>query len=410
MRVVQLASLYPPKALGGAEVSARNLSELLASNGHEVLVVRAADQDEGPGIEQLADRIRVARIVTPHLYPIFRFYEAPALKKPFWHLQDHFHSGARKAFGNLLDTFRPDLVNIHIVQGLGYPLLEEVAARHIPVNCVLPDLGLACIRMSMFKRGSDCTGHCAGCRLSSRYKLGLIRKQASISFVSPSRANLETLSRHFPVNGYPNAVILNPNTYPRPSLEHSKSATLRLLYAGRIHESKGVEMLLEAVAMLARDHDVSLALAGRGQQEEELRARFGSEPWCRFLGFVSHAELADRMMESDLLCIPSIWAENSPGVVIQALGLGLPVIGSARGGIPELVRHGENGALVQDATPEAWRNALASILANPADLASWREAAASEAGRYDAVKIGRDLLDWMAASARGEASGSALAQ
>ena len=39
MRVLQIASLYPPKMLGGAEVSARNLSDLLVSAGHEVMVV-----------------------------------------------------------------------------------------------------------------------------------------------------------------------------------------------------------------------------------------------------------------------------------------------------------------------------------------------------------------------------------
>lgn len=410
MRVLQLASLYPPKALGGAEVSARNLSELLASAGHEVMVVRAADLGEAPGIEELAPNIRIAKLVTPHTYPVFRFYDAPTIRKPLWHLQDHFHPGARKAFGSILDEFRPDLVNVHLVQGLGYPLLREIAARRIPVNYVLPDLGLACVRMSMFKNGKDCRRQCASCQLSSRYKLDLLRPQSSVSFVSPSRANMETLARHFPIADYPNAIILNPNTYPRPSADRTESPTLRLLYAGRIHETKGVELLLEAVAMLASDHDISIAIAGKGQQEEALRARFGGELWCNFLGFLSHAELSDRMMQSDLLCIPSIWAENSPGVVIQALGLGLPVMGSARGGIPELVRHGRNGALVDEATPEAWRDAIKFALENPSQLACWRSTAEAEAARFDPVEIGRELLEWMEASARGEARGQAIGQ
>lgn len=399
MRVLQISSLYPPKMRGGAEVSARNLSDLLASAGHEVMVVRAADRDEPEGEETTPTGVRIVRLKTPHIYPVFRFYEAASLKKPIWHLQDHFAQGLRGSFGRILDAFAPDLVNVHLIQGLGYPLLKEVAERSIPVNYVLPDLGLACIRMSMFKKGRDCKGQCASCAASARYKLGLIRQQASITFVSPSRANLDALSRYFPVRDYPSAVILNPNTYPRPDRVFRPSRVLRLLYAGRIHESKGIDLLLAAVEQLAESANISLTIAGQGQQEAELRARFGSAPWCNFLGFISHAELADRMMESDLLCIPSIWAENSPGVVIQALGLGLPVMGSARGGIPELVEDGRNGRLVMDATVSGWRKALSTILDDPDTLVSWRRVAEAEASRFDAIAIGRQMLEWMEASA-----------
>lgn len=395
MRVLQISSLYPPKMLGGAEVSARNLSELLVAAGHEVMVVRATDRDEDEGEQITSSNVRIVRLKTKHVYPVFRFYEAPAFKKPLWHLQDHFTQALRSKFGRLLDEFAPDLINVHLIQGLGYPLLKDVARRRIPVNYVLPDLGLACIRMNMFKNGKDCESQCLPCKFSARYKLSLIRRQASISFVSPSRANLETLGRFFPVHDYPNAVILNPNTYPKPRVRRIESDTLRLLYAGRIHDTKGIDILLEAVEALAGTRRISLTLAGQGQQEAELRARFEVAPWCHFLGFISHAELADRMMQSDLLCIPSIWAENSPGVVIQALGLGLPVMGSARGGIPELVRDGHNGRLVTDMTANGWRIALAGILDAPEQLAKWRQAACVETGNFDAAGIGRKMLDWM---------------
>ena len=159
-------------------------------------------------------------------------------------------------------------------------------------------------------------------------------------------------------------------------------------------------MLLGAVETLAWDRRVTLTLAGRGQQEAELRDRYANAPWCRFLGFASHQDFADQMMDSDLLCIPSIWAENSPGVVIQTLGLGLPVMGSARGGIPELCRDGENGRLVHDTTLSGWQEALLAVLDIPEALNAWRKLALGEACRFDAHMIGRQMLDWMEASAR----------
>ena len=403
MRVLQISSLYPPKMLGGAEVSARNLSELLVDDGHEVLVVRACDRGEEEGEETTVSNVRIVRLKTPHIYPVFRFYEASPLKKPLWHLQDHFDPSLKRKFGSILDEFAPDLVNVHLLQGLGYPLLKEISKRRIPVNYVLPDLGLACIRMNMFKKGKDCLSQCLPCRASARYKLHLIRAQTSISFVSPSRANLETLAHYFPVKDYPNSVILNPNTYPKPNIAHTNSDTLRLLYAGRMHDSKGIDILLEAVEALAGKHPITLTLAGQGQQEEDLRARFGGASWCSFLGFISHGELADRMMESDLLCIPSIWAENSPGVVIQALGNGLPVMGSNRGGIPELVRDGHNGSLVTDMTVAGWREALERILVNRDLLSGWRQNAIAETKSFDSAEIGKKMKAWMEASVAGVA-------
>lgn len=409
MKVLLLSALYPPFMLGGAENSARNLAEWLVTQGVEVAVIRATDAGEAEGVETSATGVRIYRVQTPHLYAPFRFPSASGWKKPIWHLQDHFDPRIGSKVGKILDEFSPDLVNVHLIQGLGYPILRELARRKIPVNYVLPDLGLACIRMSMFKNGTDCTGHCAPCKVSMNYKLGLVRNLDRVGFISPSRANMETLSRYFPVKDYPHTAILNPNAYPVPTVARSESPTLRLLYAGRIHSSKGVDLLLEAVERLSATYDVSLAIAGKGQQEPELRERYGNAPWCTFLGFISQQQLADAMMASDLLCIPSIWAENSPGVVIQALGLGLPVMGSDRGGIPELVHEGVNGRLVHEATTDGWATAIETVLNDPAELARWRANAADTAADFDQPAIGAKILAWMEKIAFGDGGRTDLA-
>ena len=399
MKVLLLSALYPPLYIGGAEMSAESLAEFLRTEGNEVGVIRSTDRGEPEGEEVTTSGIRIWRVRTPHVYPTFRFPEAPAWQKPIWHLQDHLDPRGRSKVGRILDEFKPDLINVHLLQGLGYPLLEETAKRGIPITYVLHDLGLACIRMSMFKDGHDCATQCAACKLSARYKKRLLAKQKSVTFISPSRANLETLRRFFPIDPSRSTAILNPNTYLKPTIPHVESGTLRLLYAGRIHESKGVRLLLEAVDSLAADHDVSLALAGRGFQEAELRERFGDRPWSSFLGFLNQADLADSMARSDLLCTPSIWAENSPGVVIHALSVGLPVLGSDRGGLPELVKDGINGALVHEPTAEAWERAIRAILDDRSRLAVWRANAAAQAGEFDQPAIGAKILDWMQRSA-----------
>jgi glycosyltransferase involved in cell wall biosynthesis len=98
---------------------------------------------------------------------------------------------------------------------------------------------------------------------------------------------------------------------------------------------------------------------------------------------VSQAEVANIMVDSDLLCVPSIWFENSPGVVVQALGLGLPVLASAIGGIPELVEADRNGALVAAGDESAWQVALEELLTDPPRLERWRSYALKNAFRFD---------------------------
>ena len=395
MKILLISSLYPPLMLGGAEDSARNWAQWLACNGHDVAVVRTADRDEPAVTHTGEDGVRVHVVATPHVYPAFRFPKAAGWKKPIWHLQDHFTQATRAAVGAILDRERPDLVNIHLLQGLGYPILTEIAKRRLPVAFTLHDLGLACIRMSMFKNGADCEVQCAPCQISSRYKQRLIRQQSRIGFVSPSHANLDALAKFFPLDGYPTTVMLNPNAYPVPQARHQPGAALRLLYAGRIHATKGVDLLLDAVSQLVERYPISIAIAGRGQLEAELRARYEGQPWCSFLGFVTQQELADHMAQSDLLCIPSIWAENSPGVVIQALGVGLPVIGSDRGGIPELVNDGINGRLVREQTVPAWREAIGRVASGKEPLAQWRANATARADDFGQEALARNLLEWM---------------
>jgi glycosyltransferase involved in cell wall biosynthesis len=134
---------------------------------------------------------------------------------------------------------------------------------------------------------------------------------------------------------------------------------------------------------------------GTGPQEAELRAQFAAEPWCTFTGFVNQADLSNIMQESDVLCVPSIWFENSPGVLIQALGLGLPVLGSNIGGIPELVEHGRNGLVLPPGDVEAWRSALEDVLQTPEKLRDWQSHALAHATRFEQDHLGKLTVDFI---------------
>jgi len=392
MKILSVSALFPPHAHGGAEQSAANLARWLATLGHEMLVLAASIADQGDVIEPWRE-VNVIRRNFPRPYPVFDFPVAPQWKKPLWHLQDSLDPRNRGIVGRVLDQVQPDAVLVHYVPGIGYNTLDEISARGLPTVYYLHDLGLACNRMSMFKSGRDCGSPCADCRVGSAHRLRRLARFERLGFCSPSLANLERLKSLLPMSAWPSTVIPNANLYPLPTVARmAGTGVLRLLYVGRLHPQKGVDVALEAVAALAGQHALQMRVVGGGQSEAELRARFGGEPWCSFTGHVSPSQVSDEMNNADLLLLPSVWLENAPGVAIQALALGLPIFGSRIGGIPEIVQHDSTGWLLPPGDVTAWTDALRQLLADPGRLLRWRASAAAQAPQYEQEALGRRHL------------------
>jgi glycosyltransferase involved in cell wall biosynthesis len=406
MRILMVSSLFPPFVRGGAEICAHSLATWLAEEGHEVSVLTTAPDPANECWGEVEDGCAIYRVSPPRAYTSSDASGAPAWKKPLWHLQDLFDPRNVAIMDRVLDAVRPDFVNIHYIQGIGYNAMTAIGRRGIPAVFTLHDLGLACVRMSMFVDGKECDGLCTPCHASAGVKMRYLRSMARLGFISPSSANLEKLQAFQPVGDYPCFRVLNANEYPRPVAARQPADRLRLLYVGRLHSSKGVSVAIEALDGLDADRRFSLTILGSGPDEAQLRARYGGRPWLEFGGHVSLQAVADAMENSDALLVPSIWNENSPGVVIQALAQGLPVIGSAKGGIPELVRHKENGLLVAPGDVAAWRAALAGVIADPALLEPLRRNALAAADRFAKPALSHEALSVFETIAARDPAGS----
>ena len=118
-----------------------------------------------------------------------------------------------------------------------------------------------------------------------------------------------------------------------------------LVFAGRLGPQKAVGVLLDA---LVGTEGVSLAIAGDGPERQSLERRasdLGLDGRVRFLGGVPRETVLRLFRAADASVLPSAW-ENFPHTVVEALAVGCPVIATAVGGVPEVVRDGENGLLV----------------------------------------------------------------
>jgi glycosyltransferase involved in cell wall biosynthesis len=130
-----------------------------------------------------------------------------------------------------------------------------------------------------------------------------------------------------------------------------------LAFAGRLGPQKALDVALEAVAAVP---DVTLAIAGDGPDRGDLERRareLGVDGRARFLGSMSREGVLRLFRAADASLLASAW-ENFPHTVVEALAVGAPVIATAVGGVPEVVRDGENGLLVPPGDPAALAEAI----------------------------------------------------
>ncbi len=129
------------------------------------------------------------------------------------------------------------------------------------------------------------------------------------------------------------------------SREYKRSTPLQILSVGRSHWIKGYDYALRACWLL-RERGAAFQyriIGGAGEEELQfLIADFGLED-CVFLeDRLPQEKIYQRMQEASLLLMPSI-EEGLPNVVVEAMALGLPVLSSDCGGVPELITHGVEG-------------------------------------------------------------------
>ena len=154
-----------------------------------------------------------------------------------------------------------------------------------------------------------------------------------------------------------------------------------LAFAGRLGPQKGLDVALEALAGVP---DVTLAIAGDGPDRAALERRaqdldLGDR--ARFLGPLPREGVLRLFRAADASLLPSAW-ENFPHTVVEALAVGTPVIATRVGGVPEVVRDGENGLLVPAGDPDALAAAIRRFFGEDGLRRGLAEAAASSVASY----------------------------
>lgn len=164
-----------------------------------------------------------------------------------------------------------------------------------------------------------------------------------------------------------------------------------LLFVGRFTEKKGVKYLLQAMPRVLQScPGLGLILVGYGALDQELReeaARLGLDEVADFVGRKSHDEIFRYLRGCRAAVVPSIIdshgeADGMPTVIVEAMATGTRVVASAVDGIPDVIRHGENGWLCREKDPEDLAEKILIALRDSTSSAVVRSALET-AGRAD---------------------------
>ncbi len=389
-------NLYPPDTVGGAELSAGSLSELLAEKGHSVNVLALGRALKSKMVvEKKTDNLSVTRFRNWNISFVFEKSKLRRkLRRPLWHATNLYNPFISCA--NLRRRFfaeaKADVVHVHGIVGIGYNCLELIGSLETPTVLTFHDFGMVCMNLAMYYKGKPCDRYHTSCAFSRNIKVRYLRKIQTLCLSAPSEFILNAVCERLPpVNALRRAVKNPLRFHPQPPRTRDADHP-QYVYVGQIEEAKGIRLWLETVHPILERLGGKISLLGTGRQLEMLAERYKNSPHVEFKGFVNQATVGEEIANADAMVIPSQWQENSPVVACHALSYGIPVVGSRIGGIPELVTDHENGLLLSPGATAEWRDTFERLSKNRSELSELKIGAENSRDRLNPERITDEVV------------------
>jgi glycosyltransferase involved in cell wall biosynthesis len=203
----------------------------------------------------------------------------------------------------------------------------------------------------------------------------LRRKMASARFtVSCTDFNCQALHRVSPLAHVHRMHHGVDHMLFHPQQRRATAGPPLILSVGRLREKKGLDILIDACALL-RDQGQAFVcqIVGYGEEQARLQARIdglGLQNQVTMLGKLAREQVITCYAQAAVYVQPSRIAADGdrdgiPNVLLEAMAMALPVVATRVSGIPELVRDGHNGLLVEPDAPAALAGAISSMLLSP---------------------------------------------
>ncbi len=348
MKVLQIDKYHYLK--GGAETVFFNTMHLLQNKGHEVIpfCLKSSKNDASEFESYFVD------------YP--ELSECNLLTKIRYIPSFIYNKKAAQQIERLIIEQKPDIAHIHLLfNSHSVSILPILKKYHIPIVMTVHDYRLICPAYTFRNGKGDICEKC----IHHSYLNCILQKCSNNNLGNSTILTLDSIFRsvfykpinyidkfifvskfaeqkHIQANSlYEDKAVQLYNFTPNISVKKEVRGNY-LLYLGRISSEKGILTLINAMRNLP---GIPLKIAGTGPLSEDLKRHGLSN--IEWLGFRKGKDLEQLVKNAMYVIVPSEWYENNPLSIIESMAMGVPVIGSNMGGIPELIRHQENGFLFQ---------------------------------------------------------------
>lgn len=351
MKILFLSDDFPPQSFGGAGISTYELAKGVHDAGHEVFVITAVRKKEDAG-EYNFEGLKVFKIANNYherWRAYLGLYNPPVIRE----------------LKQILAKIEPDIVHVNNVhQYLSYHSIK--LAKKISKGVVMT------FRDTMaFTYGKLETQKYLNNFDSSFVWLDQIRQAKKrwnplrnfiirryLKYIDKGFANSESLRESLERNGIKNVEVMctgiNLKDY---AISNKQPKGETIFFAGRLSEAKGAKVVEEAMKIVSKAIPsaklITAGSSGKWLDREGMKRTFA---------------------ESDLVLVPSLYLDAFPRIVLEAMVIGIPVVGTCFGGAPEAIEDGVTGYVVNPFGIKEMADKIIELLSNPDKCAKFGKA------------------------------------
>ena len=411
MKILQVSHGFPPKEQAGVELYTFYLSKSLVDLGHQVHVFcreEEASKEEFSLSEEEVEGLRVTRVAN----------NLTRISDPRIFYDNHFFDDA---FMAVLKREKPEIVHFQHFIALSAHLIRLASEEGRAVALTLHDFFLLCHRVQLLKRdGRLCQGslyglECASCldglsgprdrrtrlflgmkewlpfpaikwtkrffipprylsqkgyEVFHRYRFMYEVLKAPRVILTPSRFARDLFLRYYPFIE-PKAFALPLGMFPvKPASKRlgSREKVVRFCYFGSVLPHKGLHLLIEAFKSLPEGKAHLTLYGSRNPWTETTYDRLREEARGYSVEFrdpFRREALSEALKDQDVVVLPSIWPETFSLMIREANMVGLPVIASKIGAIPEALQDGVNGLLFEPGNAMDLKRCMVRFIEEP---------------------------------------------
>lgn len=400
MHVLFISEYYPPIIKGGGEINLSLIAQALADKGHKISVLTS--YSKGLSKFEIKDNVYIHR-------------RLKTAKEPQGIYNNLIRSQSFPKSIIKQVKFLTKKVPVDVIHFIGSSIIaaKELSQLKIPLFATVESYLSLCPKGDRISRGrKECETRCSlskflKCQLHSteigktKNKLFLKYNPLALPYIYNYYFKLNQSLKYcklIAISKYVQSLLLQqghqsqviPNLIKVEDFKVKRTEKLnkpKIIYLGALIESKGPQILIEALKGL----NCRCELYGNGILKEQIQNTIKEYNLdAEIIPHVPYNQIPQVYANSDLVVFPSTWPEPFGRIAIEAMAAGKPVIGSAIGGIKETIT---TGILVTPGSVSELRDALIKLINNSQEREIIRKRGLKEVGKYSENTITKELGD-----------------